>query len=128
MCLGGRGQGCGLGAWVCFSPASWQKFELGALAFFVLSSASLTPPWPPPSGLACPPGVVEVQDLEERQSGRPEVYPVRYLVRIGRGSAFPNVAEVEGLVIEGNSWLDLGMHLESHSRRNGITLKKWMKG
>lgn len=92
MCLGERrGQGCGLGACVCFSPASWQKFELGALAFFVLSSASLTPPGHPHQPVPVP--------------------LVWWKSKIWKGSAFPNVVEVEGLVIGGIPGLDLGMHL-----------------
>ena len=111
MCLGERqGQGCGLGACVCFSPASWQKFELGALAFFVLSSASLTPPGHPHQPVPVP---LVWWKSKIWKKGRVDVlrFIQWYLIRLGRGSAFPNVVEVEGLVIGGIPGLDLGMHL-----------------
>lgn len=72
---------------ICFSPAFWQKFELGTVAFLVLGSASLTPPGHSHQPYAHSPWVVEVQHLEQRQNGRREVY-LKVLSKTGERFGF----------------------------------------
>lgn len=81
----------GLWAWgLCLLLSSvLAKFELGALAFFLLSSASLTPPGHPGQSVPVP-LVWWKSKLWKKGRVNTMRFIQWYLVRLERGSAFPN--------------------------------------